>query len=264
MRLFFQTLIAESRRESYRMRTYWVEFVAAELFLILGFLLLSGLFEIVAEGQYSDQARMISLLGFLTWQVADGCMVRMAASFAEDAQWGTLEQVWMSRVSPTWIFVARSVVVFVFNGLKALLTAVVVLTIFRTPLRVTGAMGVVFLLSQAGVFGVAFIIVGLHLIFKSVESVTLVLSTLLLFVTGALTPLDSAPILASIGRLLPLGQGVAMLQAMLVTPVSLHELLGQARFAWLLVHTGVYMVAGWTVFAWSQRAARQRGSLGHY
>jgi hypothetical protein len=33
--------------------------------------------------------------GFLTWQVAGGCMIRTACSFSEDAQWGTLEQVWL-------------------------------------------------------------------------------------------------------------------------------------------------------------------------
>ncbi|RME64651.1 MAG: hypothetical protein D6790_02950, partial [Caldilineae bacterium] len=231
---------------------------------ILGFLLLSGLFVMITEGAYSDQARLVSLMGFVTWQVADGCMVRIARSFAEDAQWGTLEQVWLSAAHPSSVVIARSFVNLSLNALKAAVTAIAVLAVFRLSLSMNWAALWVFLLAQVGVFGMAFAIIGLHLVYKSVESVTLVLSTLLLFVTGALTPLDSAPRLALVGRFLPLGQGVAMLQDMVVTPISVLDLLAQPQFYWLLVHTGGYLAIGWLVFMWGQGAAQERGALGHY
>jgi ABC-2 type transport system permease protein len=264
MMTFLQLVYAEGRCELYRMRTYYVEFVAAQLFFVLGFLMLSGLFHLLSEGHYGDQARLVSLIGFLTWQVADGCMIRTARSFAEDAQWGTLEQVWLGVLSPTATIIARSFVVLAFNVIKALMNGLVLVLLFGLVPNLSPAMLIVFLLTQIGVFGLTFIIIGFHLVYQRVESITFVLSTSLLFVTGALAPLDGAPILSLIGQLLPLGLGVRLLQEMALQTVSVTILLTQPAFYALVMHTLLYMVAGGLIFAWGEKRARLSGSLGHY
>jgi len=87
MMAMLQLLYAETRREVYRIRTYFLDFFFAQLLFVLGFLLLSGLFQLISDGAFTGTARLVSLVGFFTWQVADGCMVRTAQSFSEDAQW---------------------------------------------------------------------------------------------------------------------------------------------------------------------------------
>lgn len=261
---FLQVLYAETRRELYRMRTYYVEFLAAQLFFGLGFLMLSGLFQLISEGQYSDRARLVSLIGFLTWQVADGCMIRTVRSFAEDAQWGTLEQVWLSALSPGLTVTARSFVLLCFNISRALLNGLILVALFGLAPILSPAMLVVFLLAQLGVFGLTFVIVGLHLVYKSVESITFVLSTALLFVTGALTPLDNAPLLSLIGQLLPLGLGVQLLQDLVLEPIPFATLFVQPQFYGLMIHSLTYALTGWLILVWGQRTARDHGCLGHY
>jgi len=81
------------------------------------------------------------------------------------------------------IFV-RGLVLLCLNILKALVNGVVLLLIFGWVPFPSPAVVLVFLITQVGVFGLAFIIVGLNLVYKNVESVTFILSTALLFVTG--------------------------------------------------------------------------------
>lgn len=92
----FNMIRIEVRREWLLSKSYWIELVADQLFFILGFLVLTGLFEVATRGQYAGAAQMAALIGYLVWRVAGGCMDDVTHSVEEDAQWGTLEQVWLS------------------------------------------------------------------------------------------------------------------------------------------------------------------------
>jgi hypothetical protein len=107
-------------------------------------------------------------------------------------------------------------------------------------------------------------LVGAHLVTKSVASLTLAISTSLLFVTGALAPLDHAPWLLTLLQVLPLGPGIQLLQRSVQTPFSLQELMTSPAGVWLLGHTFLYALAGWLCFYWGERRARQIGHLAHY
>lgn len=261
---FLQIIQVETRREWRRARAYLVEVLADQALFTLGFLLLSGLLRVVAGEAYDSGARLASLVGFLTWRVADGCLLHLTQSLTEDAQWGTLEQLWLTTVSPHVILLARVLTIFLYFTGRALLIAAVVLPVLR--LRPVFAPGVllIFMLAEIGAVGVAFLIAGLHLVYKNVASITLAFSTALLFLSGGLAPLDNAPILYGLSRVLPLTIGMNLLRQMLVEGVSLAALLGQGEFYWLLVNTAAYALIGWLVLEWGQRAARQRGSLAHY
>ena len=84
-----------------------LELVADQVFFILGFLILMGLFEVATGGQYTAEAKMASLIGYLVWRVAGGLMAELSASVANDAQWGTLEQVWLSGLPVAAILYLR-------------------------------------------------------------------------------------------------------------------------------------------------------------
>jgi len=126
-----RVVVAEVRREFLRSRTYWLEVVADQVLFTLGFLLLSGLFQLVAEGNYRAEAQLASLVGFFIWRVADGCVLRTADSISDDAQAGTLEQVWLSGISPQLILLARSLAILLYHTLRGLLLAAVLMLILR-------------------------------------------------------------------------------------------------------------------------------------
>jgi ABC-type polysaccharide/polyol phosphate export permease len=115
-----------------------------------------------------------------------------------------------------------------------------------------------------GAFGVAYIISGLHLVYKNVSSITLALSTALLFLTGAVTPLDNAPPLYNLMRVLPLTTGIELMRKILIGDMTIAAVLRQPDLYWLLINSAAYGLAGWGVLQWGQKTARRQGSLAHY
>lgn len=265
-------VIAEVRRELLRARAYWLEVIADQALFTLGFLLLSGLFYLVAEGEYGDRARLASLVGFVIWRVADGCILRTVDSLNDDAQAGTLEQIWLSGVAPQLVLLARSMAILLYHSARGLLLAAIIMLLLQiSPAFPPGAAAgtiaagfLVFLLTQAGAFGVAFAIAGLHLAYKNVAALTLAVSTALLFLTGALAPLEGAPVFVAISRLLPLTLGIELSRQLAAGEVAWMQLWRLPEFSWLLVNTACYGLLGWLVMGWGQRLARRDGSLAHY
>jgi ABC-2 type transport system permease protein len=264
MSSFLFLVQAEVRREFQRARAYWLEVLADQILFTLGFLLLSGLFQLVAGGSYAKEAALASLVGFVTWRVADGCILRTTRSISDDAQAGTLEQVWLSAVSPRLVFLSRSVAILLYHSVRGFLLAIILVFLLGLPLIFPVGLLLVFILTQAGAFGVAFIIAGLHLIYKNVSSIGLALSTALLFLTGALAPLDNAPLLYRLSRALPLTIGIDLSRQVIAGKLQISAVLRQPDFYWLLVNTAVYVLLGLAIWEWGQRTARRDGSLAHY
>lgn len=259
---WIRVLIAEARREVHRSLAYRVEFVADQVLFISGFLLLSGIFYILTDGEYSKHQQWISLLGFVTWRVADGVILRSVATIDDETQWGTYEQIWLASTSPRLILLCRIVVVFLVYMLRAVLLGGILKLILGIPVRLNALLLIVFLLSQLGVVGAAYILMGFQLTYKRISSLTLAFSTSLLFVTGALAPFDSASWLSMLVQYLPLGPGIRLLHILAAESPTAIWL--STDVLWLLVHSISYFVIGQLVFVWGARNAQVRGSLGHF
>lgn len=257
-------LQAETRREVLRTRAYLLDYAANFVLFTLGFVLLTGLFELATEGSYSTEAVLASAVGYLTWRVADGCLLRIAGGLAEDASWGTLEQLFLSAISPHVILAARSLVIFCSLVIQTSLVAAVIFLLFGAWPMLSLAAMIVFVLTLLGVFGLGYALAGLHLIFKNVASLTVAVSTALLFVTGALVPLDNVAWLDAVTHVLPLTAGVRLLRDLTVYGMPVADLWSNPDLYWLLGTTVVWLAIGWTLLTWGYRSARQQGSLAHY
>jgi ABC-2 type transport system permease protein len=257
----------ELRREWLLSKSYWLELLADQVFFILGFLILMGLFEVATGGQYTAEAKMASLIGYLVWRVAGGLMAELSASVADDAQWGTLEQVWLSGL-PAAILLARSGVLVLYYSVRSLIMGIIILLILRIPLTFTLAdvPGAIFLylLTLISPFGLALVLSGLHLAFKNVSAITQPLATVLLFLTGAVVPLAGLPVLFAVSRLLPLTIGIDLLRNVLVEGVPFANILVSGPFVGLLINSGLYLVAGLLTLHWARQKALDDGSLAHY
>jgi len=258
----------ELRREWLLSKSYWLELVADQLFFILGFLILTGLFDVATGGEYSSTAQLAALIGYLVWRVAAGCMAEVTDSVADDAQWGTLEQVWLSGTRFPLLLTARGTALVFYYTIRSLIMAVIILLILRPPLTFTladlpGAL-LLYGLTLLSPFGLALLLSGLHLAFKNVSAITQPLATILLFLTGALTPLDGIPLLYPLSRLLPLSVGIDLLRDFLVDGVPLATILTSWRFVALLINIALYLGAGLLTLYWARQRALADGSLAHY
>lgn len=255
---------AELRRHLRLARSYPVDFVTEQLLYILGFFLLSGLLGLIASGTYSKADQLSLLVGFLAWRVADGTMLLLSATVANDAEWGTLEQLWLCPLQVHEVFLGRAVAALVYHSIRAFIIAVVAVLFLRLTPQLTPGTLLIFLLTQVSAVGLAFVIVALQLVYKQISAVTLAVSTALLFVTGALAPLPEATLLYGAARFLPLTAGIALLHDLLVIGDSLRDAVLRPEFLWLVSVSVFYGVVGVLTLSWGQREARRQGTLAHY
>jgi ABC-type multidrug transport system permease subunit len=257
-------LRAELIKKGQFYRSHKVSLISDQIFFILGFLLISGVFNQVTGGHYDGWARLSALIGYLTWRVAGGCMAETVLTLSDDAQYGVLEQVWLSTVHPALIVWARGLVLIVYYSLRVLLMAIILMPLLRIPLPWEPGAAVLYLITLIGAFGLAFAVSGLHLVYQNVSPIMMPLATILLFFSGAMVSLEGVPLFYGISRFLPLSAGIDLMRQMMVEGASLTDVVQSMEFVWLLLNTAVYLMAGLLILHWAQNRARANGSLAHY
>lgn len=268
MRRFVLLVHTELRRTFVIARAYPINLIGDQLLFVLSFLFVTGLFEVTTAGRYTSAATLASMIGWLTWRVAAGCIADTAGAIASDAQTGTLEHIWLSSSPPALILLARSLTLIAYYSLRVLLMAIILVPVLRLPLltdvgRWIGAI-LIYLLTLTGAFGLVFVIAGLHLMYKNVSAITYALATSLLFLTGGIVSFEGIPLLRTLSRFLPLSAGIDLLRDLLVAGQPLQVIVSSPDFWVLLANTAIYLALGWLTLNWAQRRALLDGSLAHY
>jgi len=261
---FVNLVYIEFRKHLFMAKSYLMQLIVDQLFFVIGFLMLTGVFELATNQAYDTEAQLTSLLGFLTWRVAAGCMVDLSGSIVEEAEWGTLEQVWLSKTSPFFILLARSVILVFYYTLRILIMAAVILPILQIPLSWSSGAVFIYLGTLISPIGLALALAGLHLVYKNIESIIFPIATVFLFLTGALTPLQNTTTLYSISRFLPLSSGIDLLRIMIIENKTILSVVLMPDFLFFVVNTIFYLGLGTFVFYWAQKQALIDGSLSHY
>ena len=83
--MIFQLLKAEIRREFKHAQAYSFDVIADQVLFTLMFFFISGVIHLLVQGAYTDVAILVALIGFVTWRVADGCILGVIDNISEDA-----------------------------------------------------------------------------------------------------------------------------------------------------------------------------------
>jgi ABC-2 type transport system permease protein len=264
----FKLVQVELRRQMLLARSYIVSHTADHFFFVIGFLILAGLFNMATDGAYRGGAPLISLIGYVTWRVAAAILRDLVRAFAHDAQWGTLEQIWLTGSHPVSVILARAVALVLFYTVRILLIALFIIVILQIPihfpLHILPGAALLYLLTLAAPLGLALILIGMQLVFKNVEALAFPLATILLFLTGALSPLADIPVLYTVSRFLPIAIGVDLLRELLVHGLPLRAVVFQPAFLALLLNSAIYLALGGLVMNWARTKVLAHGSLAHY
>lgn len=198
------------------------------------------------------------VVGFFLFTMTVVAYAGLAWNVTREAQWGTLEQLFMSPLGIGAVMGVKTVVNVLFSfAWGFLVLAMMMATTGRLlaldPLTVL-PLGV---LTLASVVGVGFAFGGLALVYKRVENA-------FQLVQFAFIGLIAAPVVDStwIG-LLPLVQGSALLQRAMQDGVRLWEFSG-LDLGLLLVTAVVYPLVGYALFRRAADKARRDGLLGEY
>jgi len=198
------------------------------------------------------------IVGFFLWTLATVAYSGLAWNVTREAQWGTLERLFMSphgfgRVMgvKTSVNVAES---FLWAaGMLVLMLATTGRRLAVDPLTVV-PLG---LLTLGSVVGIGFVFAGLALVYKRVENVFQLVQFGFIGLIGA--PVEAVPAL----RALPLSHGSYLTRRAMADGVRLWAFPAW-ELALLAVTSVLYLLAGYAVFVLAQRRARREGLLGQY
>lgn len=233
--------------------------------LVMIGLIFVGASYFMAGGRF-DPSQLVSIfLGYIVWFYARIIIVSSTADLMNEAQEGTLEQMYMTPVPTELLVLGRVLATLVSTTIMVALTAAVLALLLgiHIPMHWEGV--VVFLLTLVGLFGFTLILSGVGLVFKQVDALADLMQNMLLFLTGSLLPVSRFPNwLETIAQTLPTTQGIIVLRNVMLNGQSLTSAWSDGSLVWLTLHSALYVCCGWLVFKWCERIAKQRGSLSQY
>jgi ABC-2 type transport system permease protein len=228
------------------------------------FLTLAILFGIIFFGGQAVAGPTITdslggiIVGLFIWTLAIVAFSGLSWNVTREAQWGTLERLFMSPNGFGLVMVTKmavNVVLSFFWGF-ALLVVMMALSgewLTLDPLTVV-PLG---LLTLASISGIGFLFAGLALLYKRIENVFQIVQWA--FVALIAAPAGTYPAL----KLLPLSHGSHLLQRAMEDGVRLWEF-APAELGLLVVTSTVYFLAGYYCLHRAQRRARRKGLMSQY
>jgi ABC-2 type transport system permease protein len=198
------------------------------------------------------------IVGFMVWTFAIIAYSNLSWGMIEEAQQGTLEQLYMSPLGFGWVTIFRTVASFLINALMVIVVLLLMMASTGKWLNLDVlSLTPLILLTVAGAYGIGFFMGGLALVFKRVQSAIQILQFVLVIFIAA--PFGWTPFM----RFLPLSLGTRLIGTVMIGELSLFDLPpGDVLF--LIGNSVFYFGLGFLLFKFFENIARDRGLLGHY
>lgn len=260
--MMWQAFVAEFRREWITLRRYPTEFFGE---LVVVVVIFYGLFlgSSYMSGGGIFGARLSSvILGYTLWTLSLAAIGNMGYSISNEAQNGTLEQVFLSPVGAVRILILRNIASLIFSMLFTVLViyGIMALTGHFLPLSPIDLVPLVMAVGTA--MGIGFLIASITILFKRTNQLLGLLQFVLLFII--MTPFTTFHgAWQYLGVIAPLSPMVGLLQSMLVDHQGLLTAPGH-WFWWGFVNVALWLGLGIAVFSRAYARAKTRGTLGHY
>jgi len=198
------------------------------------------------------------VVGYLLWSLAIMAYGDLSWDLSNQAQVGTLEQLYITPMGFTWIntcyLITNLIINLAISGV--LLTLMMVSTGKYLNLNLSSALPI-FLLTLLPAYGIGFAMGGLALVFKRIQAVFQIFQ--FVFVAFITLPWGTFPW----ARYLPLSMGNHLLQEIMIKDLRIWQLARSDLT--VLIGTGViYLGLGLIAFRWAEQVAKNKGLLGQY
>lgn len=198
------------------------------------------------------------LVGYLVWTLAIAAYSDLSWDLNNEAQMGTLEQLYVTPLGFKWInaysMMSNLLWQFFFSGI--LLALMMVSTGKFLNIDIISIIPL-FLLALGAAYGVGFAVGGLALIFKRIRSFFQIVQ--FIFVAFLAVPIERFPAIAY----MPLSMPNLLLRNVMIDGMRLWELQGSDLLIAFLTGT-IYLALGILAFSKCENIAKSRGLLGHY
>lgn len=198
------------------------------------------------------------IVGYFLWMLAINSFSSIATEMRAEANWGTLERLALTPFGFGNIMLVKSFAKLLISFVTSSVVLISMMLLTGTVLHVDVVTIVpILVLTVASAFGCGFAIGGLTVLYKNVQSLTMLLQLVFIGLIGA--PAFNQGLLTY----LPLVQGSALLQRAMQEGVRIWEFAAFDLFVLCLTGVG-YLGVGFLFFQLCQRRARRLGVLGDY
>jgi ABC-2 type transport system permease protein len=200
------------------------------------------------------------IMGFVLWSFIIFAFSDLTWDFINEAQQGTLEQLYMSPLGFGWVSTSYILTFLVIN-------LTLTFSILFSIMAITGkwlnmdfaSLLPLMLLTIWGVYGFGFAMGGLALVFKQVQAAFQVFQFVWLLFILAPAVLETVPWV----KFLPVTWGTHLIGRVMIDGQSLYAM-APADLLFLAANSACYFALGFLGFKYLERTARDRGLLGHY
>ncbi|MFT5163033.1 MAG: ABC-2 type transport system permease protein [Alteromonadaceae bacterium] len=252
--------IAECKRLFMLQIRYPLEFVSGIFMLTFVFYsLVLGIRFVAGDSPIIGGRIDMLVVGYISWLLVSHSVMTVTNQIADEAKTGTLEGLLLSYHSPGIIFLLRSLVSALINGIKTALILLLVLLLTDVSLNfnIINLLPLITMILAA--IGLGLIAGGATLLLKRTQTLLAPLQFLLMFVV--MTPFEQLQnVFSLLSGFLPILPSVMLLRQMMVTgmePAMTDMLL-------LLLNAGVYLTIGILVFGRFVAYTKRKGAIADY
>lgn len=255
---WFNLLKANTRKEYIELKRYLPNTISM---LATFYILFIGMFfgiKLIGSPDTMEVNIQYTIVNFIFWFLAMNVMNFIGWAITNEALRGTLEQLYMSPLGAWRILLSRLVGSLAINII--LMIALLYLAMFTAgqwlyldPITLLP----ILIFTLFSMFGFAYMVAGLSIIFKQVQAFLQILQ----FILAAMTfiPLSVTPYLA----FAPFVKGVDMMRNAMIYNLSITEF-SFMDFGVLIANAVIYFILGLILFWRCERVAMNKGLLGHY
>ena len=197
-------------------------------------------------------------VGFFIWNYVSFAYMTLSWKIVDEARAGTLEQLYMNPFGFEWIsiFIVLSDFILELIFVIPMLFLMMVTSGHYLNIDLITILPLIFL-TIAAAYGLGFIMGGLGLIYKKIQSVGMILQ--FIFIGFIAAPIDKIPLL----KLLPFSLGTRLISSNMRENIPIFQMDGIDLFT-LLINSAFYFAAGFLIFKFCEKKAKEKGLLGHY
>jgi ABC-2 type transport system permease protein len=252
--------VAELRRNWTVLWRYPLQAVSGMVMTLILFLaLLSGIRYVAGPAQAFGDRMDALVVGYVLWNTLVVAMGEIAGGLQSEGKIGTLEQLFLSPLRGTTVFLLRALAgQTVVLSVNALILGLLLL-VTGVRLHFAAALVLPLLTALAACYGLGLALGSMALVFKRVEA--LVQMAQFALIGLVIVPFESwsaGP--ANPLFLLPLTPSAAAIRQLMARG----EPLGVPLLLTALVNGAVYLALGALAFEWAERTTKRQGLLGTY
>ena len=199
------------------------------------------------------------VVGYVIWTLVLYIVNDIANNLQQEAQTGTLEQVFLSPFGAPRVFLARAIASLTLRLLLILIVLAIIIAMTGSQLAFPALLLLPLSTLLLSAYGLAFFIGSFALVFKKVQQLLGLFQFVLLFLLAAPTE-DWSGSARWIANLLPILPSTGLLRDLMAR----EQPLDWGMWAIALANGIVYFTLGTLVFRWAERQAKRQGTLSGY